>query len=993
MKSRSLAALIAMSLGLGAAAAQTVIFNENFDGGYTGAFSLSHYSGGSPNNATNRVFASGGNPNGCWQEMMTPTSGSDYYAGQVQLMTVTGNTDTNPGNYVLSFDAKGSQAGAIQLGIQTWPGNYFTGAGSVINAGVNEQLAAANTWQSFSVNLGTLTTASAGGATWQFNFSIGAGQWGGVGPTDVLTVDNLVLTHLNKGVWISSSANPSAYHSAVTFTAVVVTNGVTAGNATGTVVFSAAAGPFSTNGVSGGVVASGGFTNLPVGANAITAVYSGGNYPAATNTLTQMVNAPTSPGVAQAGLALYTDNLVNGFQSWSWATVNLLGNAPVHSGNYAIAVTDGGYQALALDRAQFNSSPYENLTFWVNGGSGGGQLLQVCGLLDDKAQTAIPLASLPGSNTWRQVTIALSALGVASKSNLTGFWIQGRSGKAQPTFYVDDVQLTPAPTPAVVHLGADAGQVLHPVDARQFGLNTATWDGSLGNAQTLPLLRQIGCGALRWPGGSTSDEYHWASDSAGNATFQTLATNLGAQVFTTVNYGTGTPAEAAAWVRMANQTNHCGFRYWEIGNECYGSWETDTHALPHDPYTYATNAVVCIQQMKAACPAVPIRIGVVVVPGEGSCSNNATHFAINPRTGATNYGWTPIVLSVMKSLGVTPDFLIYHCYPQYTSSGWTYYSGSLDSDPLLLQVAGNPSPLNWSDWASAATDLRQQITDYIGAGGSSLELCVTENNSDAGAMGRQSTSLVNALYLADSTCALMKTEFRSYLWWDLHNGSETDGNFDPTIYGWRLNGDYGILSGANSPYPTFYAEKLLQHFARPGDAVLAASSDNLLLSAYAVRRTNGALTLLVINKDMTTNLTAQVALTNFVPWSTATLISYGIPQDQAAQTNGPAARQDLAGGTYPAAAANFSYAFAPLSLTLFTFAPEPATVSMQTVQPGQVHLRLQGQPGAPYVIQSSPNLLNWNSVATNILTSGSASVPMTVASGAATLFFRAVWQP
>ena len=58
-----------------------------------------------------------------------------------------------------------------------------------------------------------------------------------------------------------------------------------------------------------------------------------------------MVNAPTSPGIAQSGLSLYTDNLVNGFQNWSWATVNLLGLAQVHSGNYAIAVTDGGNQA------------------------------------------------------------------------------------------------------------------------------------------------------------------------------------------------------------------------------------------------------------------------------------------------------------------------------------------------------------------------------------------------------------------------------------------------------------------------------------------------------------------------------------------------------------------------------------------------------------------------------------------------------------------------
>jgi alpha-N-arabinofuranosidase len=991
MKSHSFAILAVLALGLGSITAQTVIFNENFDGGYPGSFGLSHYSGGSPINTTNLTLTSGGNPNGCWQETMKPTATGDYYAGQVQLMSVTGNTDPNPGDYVFSFDAKGSQAGLIQLSIETWQSNYFTGS-KQMNAGINGQLTNANVWQTFSVNLGTITTTNANGATWQLNFAISASHWGGVGPTDVLTVDNIVLTHLSQNLLVNSSANPSAYNAPVTFTAAVVTNGVTASNATGTVVFSSIAGPFSTNAVSGGTATSSALTNLLVGANAITGAYSGGNYPAATNILTQIVNAPTTPGIAQDGLPLYTDNLVNGFQNWSWASVNLLGSSPVHSGNYAIGVTDGGNQALAFNRAQFNSSPFANLTFWVNGGSSGGQLLKISGLLDYNAQTGVNIPAL-AANTWQQVTIPLATLGVANKPNMTGFWIQGRSGGAQPTFYVDDMQLTPAAAPAMVHLGADAGQVLQPVDARQFGLNTATWDGSLGNSTTLPMLQQIGTRALRWPGGSTSDGYHWASDPAANATFQSLATNLGAQVFTTINYGSGTPAEAAAWVRMANQTNHCGFQYWEIGNECYGSWENDTHAIQHDPYTYATNAVACIQQMKSAYPAMPIKIGVVVVPGEGSYSNNATHFAVNPRTGSTNYGWTPIVLSVMNSLGVTPDFLIYHDYPQYTPSGWTFYSASPDSDPLLLQVAENPSPSNWSDWGSAATDLRQQITDYIGTGtGGGIELCVTENNSDAGAMGRQSTSLVNALYLADSTSALMKTEFRSYIWWDLHNGYETDGNFDPTIYGWRPNGDYGILNAANSPYPTFYAEKLLQNFARPGDSVLTASSDNLLLSAYAVRRTNGALTLLVINKDMTNNLAAQVALTNFVPWSTASLLSYGIPQDQAAETNGAPVLQDLAGGSYPSAA-NFNYTFAPLSLTLFTFAPGAATVAVQSVQSGQVQLLLQGQPGTPYVIQTSRDLLNWSSVATNTLIGSSASVPVPVPPGASSQFFRAVWQP
>jgi alpha-L-arabinofuranosidase len=985
---------MAIVLGCFTSAAQTTIFDENFDGGYTGAFSTSMYGGGSPTGTSTTVLTSGGNPNGCLEVTMTTTTGSDYYAGQAQLGSVSGNTDSNPGDYTLSFDAYGSQAANIQFSIQTWPNDYFGGSGPVINATVNDQLNAANTWQTFKLNLGTVTSASANGGTWQLSFQVNAWQWGGAGFTDTLKIDNIILAHLGNNLVLTSSANASAFDASVKFTATVVTNGVTASNATGQVIFSYVGGPFSTNTLSNGSATSSSISNLPVGTDTITGVYSGGNYPAATNTLDQIVNPPSSSGAAQSNLPIYTDNLVNGFQNWSWATVNLeILNPPPHSGTYCISVSDAGYQALAFGSDDFNTGPYTSLSFWINGGTGG-QNVQVWGLLDGENQVAYPLPTLT-NNGWQQVTIPLASLGVADKPNFNGFWIQGTTGSAQPTFYVDDVELIAAPAPAVVHLGVDAGQVLQTVDARQFGLNTATWDGILSDSQTLPLLQEIGCMNLRWPGGSTSDEYDWTSDPTGNATFRYIATNLGAQVFTTVNYGTGTASEAAAWVLSANKTNACDFKNWEVGNECYGSWETDDHAIPHDPYTYATNAVAYIQQMKAAYPAVPIKVGVVVVPGEGSFSNNATHFAVNPVTGTTNYGWTPIVLSEMKKLGVLPDFLIYHFYWQYTQAGWTFYDQSPDSDPLLLQVAGNPCPSAWSDWNSAAASLRQQITDYIGSAGSNIELCVTENNSDAGEMGRQSTSLVNALYLADSTSQLMKTEIRSYIWWDLHNGADTDGDFDPTIYGWRTNGDYGILDGSNTPYPTFYAEKLLQYFARPGDSVLNGTSDNLLLSAYAVHRTNGALTMLVINKDMTTNLSGQIELTNFVPWTTATIQSYGIPQDQAARNNESSSLQDIATTYYSAASTNFTYVFPPLSMTLFTFAPGLPQLSVLHVQPTQVQLQLQGQSGTPYIIQSSTNLTSdsWTPVTTNTLSGSTANIDISVSADTPAQFYRAVWQP
>jgi alpha-N-arabinofuranosidase len=261
-------------------------------------------------------------------------------------------------------------------------------------------------------------------------------------------------------------------------------------------------------------------------------------------------------------------------------------------------------------------------------------------------------------------------------------------------------------------------------------------------------------------------------------------------------------------------------------------------------------------------------------------------------------------------------------------------------------------------------------------------------------MGRQSTSVINALYLADSTAQIMKTEFRSYIWWDLHNGQDTTGNMDPTIYGWRGYGDYGIMDGANNPYPTFYAQKLLQSFARPGDTVLNASSDNLLLSSYATRRADGALTLLVISKNPVANQNAQIALTNFVPWTTATVKSYGLAQDHAAETNSAPLLQDIATNS-AAVASTFSYNFPPLSLTLFTFSPGPSTLFALQAQPTSVQLQLRGQPGAPYAIQSASNVPGgvWTSIATNVLSGATTNITVSVVPGASQQFYRSVWLP
>jgi alpha-L-arabinofuranosidase len=735
---------------------------------------------------------------------------------------------------------------------------------------------------------------------------------------------------------------------------------------------------------------------------------------------------------AQNSLSIYSDELNNGWENGSYnGTYNFVNPSPVHSGSDSISATvTSAYGGIALNHTAMTNSAYTSISFWLNGGASGGQQLQMYGTLNYGAQGARYLVSAPPVNAWQQYIVPLSALGVANATNFTGFAIQDSAGTSEPIFYLDDIQLMSSAVPALVHVGVNAAQPLRAADARWFGLNTAIWDGYFDTTYTSNALKELGTQILRGPGGSLSDDYHWATATRNNgyqydptkfSNFIHVATNAGVQAIITVNYGTGTSNEAAAWVAYANaattnslglgtdqygtnwfnsgywaslraaapqggndgenflrlsRTEPFGFKYWEVGNENYGTWEYDSNTYPNDPYTYGVRAAGYITLMKQVDPT--IKIGVPVVTGEDSNDNGySSHPAYNARTASYHNGWTPVVLATLKSLGVTPDFLVYHVYPEYGT----------DSDAGLLQASGN--------WAGDAANLRQQISDYIGTTGTDIELLCTENNADADNGGKQSTSIVNGLYLADSLAQLMKTEFNSFIWWDLRNGQNTtDADFDSSLYGWRTYGDLGIIGNANTRYPTFFTFKLMQYFARPGDSVLNATSDYNQLSAYAARKADGAFALLVINKNGVTNLNAQITLTNFSPWSTATARSFGIAQDEATRTNSiiPGA-QDIATNSFAVAGTNFMVSFPPYSLTLLTFSPAGPVLQTIGASGGQYIFQLQGQPGVPYVIQNSTDMASWISVATNTLSSSTMNVTNTISSSLPVQFWRALWLP
>ncbi|MGH7994169.1 MAG: hypothetical protein ACREDQ_11670, partial [Limisphaerales bacterium] len=224
-----------------------------------------------------------------------------------------------------------------------------------------------------------------------------------------------------------------------------------------------------------------------------------------------------------------------------------------------------------------------------------------------------------------------------------------------------------------------------------------------------------------------------------------------------------------------------------------------------------------------------------------------------------------------------------------------------------------------------------------------------------------------------------------------------------SYYGWRTNSsgqyvsDGGIVDGGDVPssrYPTFYCAELAAKFIRGDDQVVAATSDNLLLATYAVRQTDGALNLLVLNKSSYTNLTAAFNLTGYVPSANATVYSYGIPQDDAARTG--IGSLDIAQTNFSGTSTNFNYVFPTYSATVLVLAPSaPSLAPLASPPPssGQFAFQLQGQSDVPYVIQSSTNLTspNWMAISTNTPVNGTLNLTNAISSGSQ--FYRAVWQP
>lgn len=189
-------------------------------------------------------------------------------------------------------------------------------------------------------------------------------------------------------------------------------------------------------------------------------------------------------------------------------------------------------------------------------------------------------------------------------------------------------------------MNVNATAIVRQIPSTLYGSNIEwVWNGyglwNEGANQADPTLvnyaRQLGVSLFRYPGGMYADFYHWqqgvgptasrpqvpfriGDGQANRISFGTdevirFASSTGGELMFTVNVGTGTATEAAAWVKYCNAKG-LRVKYWELGNEIYiRDGSPAQNAINMEPETYAARVVEFARAMRAVDPR--IRIGAI----------------------------------------------------------------------------------------------------------------------------------------------------------------------------------------------------------------------------------------------------------------------------------------------------------------------------------------------------------------------------------------------
>lgn len=404
------------------------------------------------------------------------------------------------------------------------------------------------------------------------------------------------------------------------------------------------------------------------------------------------------------------------------------------------------------------------------------------------------------------------------------------------------------------------------------GMNLAAWYDIQTNATAIVnAFGKAGIKAVRWPGGSWSDVYHWQNNfncqnppNGGgtpnpNSTFTNFVNDIadpaGLDVALTADYGTnaacnagGDPTEAAAWVTQA-LADGVTVSHMTVGNEEYGSWEEDLHAKPNDPTTYAAavaGAGGYYSLIKAASPKTLVGVDVEADNKPG--------------------GWDDTVLANAKGYY---DFVELHFYPQAPND---------ESDSYLVQQAAQDLTIN----------INTLKTELGAVGNSGTPIYVGEMGSVYSNPGKQSLSITQGLFAGQVLGEMMNDGVSRATWWiGFGNCNGSAGNDSSSLYGWQDFGAYNVFSDGPSETscpnagpigtmsPTARAYQLFSNIAVNGESVLTptVTGDTTDIRAYAATN-NGGTALFLFNTNETTSQPVTVTVNGESNSTGVTVITY-----------------------------------------------------------------------------------------------------------------------
>jgi hypothetical protein len=253
-----------------------------------------------------------------------------------------------------------------------------------------------------------------------------------------------------------------------------------------------------------------------------------------------------------------------------------------------------------------------------------------------------------------------------------------------------------------------------------------------------------------------------------------------------------------------NFTLGANIKYWEVGNENYGSWQAgyivDGDTIDGTKYGDIFN--VFADSMKAADNS--IKIGAVLFPQDGIYNN-----------------WSKKVLPKVEDKA---DFLIIHDY---------------------FRRKPNPNNVTYQEMLTSLDEVEQDINNvndmvssYTNKPSGYFPIAMTEFNSKT---GEREISMANAIFVVQAIAEQIKNGFSSSILWSFQNGFDSYG------------GDHGMTArnspvlNDHSPRPVYYAYHYLQQFL--GDQMVFSYSSDSTVRSYVSRFSSGedALGFLLVN--------------------------------------------------------------------------------------------------------------------------------------------------